>query len=257
MLNSIILGDCFEVMRGMADNSVDLVLTDPPYGVSASNWDVSIDFVSFWHEVKRITKPESPIVVFAQQPFTSELVISNIKNYKYSWTWEKDNGTNFLSVKYQPFKVTEDICVFGELGTSFNTTGYLTYYPQFTNGKAYTQTSGQQKSNSAIVRGGSGHGSRETVGGNITESDGRRYPKNILRFNRDKAKLHPTQKPVALLKYLIQTYSKENDLILDPFLGSGTTTLACHELNRQYIGIEISPEYVKIAQDRLKQEVLL
>lgn len=256
-MSKIILGDCLEVMKTLPGNSVDLVLTDPPYGVSASDWDKNINLDEFWAEILRVSKPTTPIIIFAQQPFTSLLIASNLAHYKYNWTWEKDNGTNFLSVKYQPFRVIEDICVFGKLGTTFNKKGNLSYYPQFTEGKAYKQTSGQQKGNSAIVRGGRGRGSRGTVGGNITESDGRRYPKNILRFNRDKEKLHPTQKPLNLIEYLVQTYSKENDVVLDPYLGSGTTARACKNLGREYIGIELNAEYVKVAEDRLKQEVLL
>lgn len=254
-LNTIYNEDCLETMKRMPDGFVDLVVTDPPYGTTPADWDGDFDLDEWWQEINRISKPTTPIVVFAQQPFTSKLIMSNRRQYKYNWIWEKDNGTNFLNSHYQPLKVTEDICVFGELGCSFNKKGNLTYNPQFSIGKAYTQKSGNQKGNSAVVRGGKG--GREDVGGIITVNEGKRYPKNLLKFNRDKDKLHPTQKPVALIAYLVSTYSKQGETIYDPFMGSGTTAKACQDLNRNFIGSEISAEYCDIAEQRLKQGVLL
>jgi site-specific DNA-methyltransferase (adenine-specific) len=248
----IIQGDCLEVMKTFDDNQFDLVLTDPPYGTTPADWDGDIDLAGLWSGVVRVINPTTPIVVFAQQPFTSKLIMSNRGQYKYSWVWEKDSGTNFLNSHYQPLKITEDICVFGELGCSFNKRGNLTYNPQFTEGKAYSQKSGNQKSNSAVVRGGKG--GREDVGGTVTVSDGKRYPKNLLKFSRDKDKLHPTQKPVALMEYLIKTYTNEGDTVLDPFLGSGTTAVACERMGRNCVGIEISEEYCNIARKRVQEE---
>lgn len=244
-------GDCLEVMKNIEDESVDMILCDLPYGTSASSWDKKIPMESLWAEYKRIIKPNRAIVLFAQQPFTSLLITSNIGMWKYNWIWEKDNGTNFLNSKYCPLKITEDICVFGEGATSFVKNGEnLIYNPQFTEGKPYTIISGNQKSNSAVVRGGKG--GREDVGGYKTENDGKRYPKNIIKFNRDKDKLHPTQKPVALLEYLIKTYTNEGNIVLDNCMGSGSTSIACINTNRRFIGIELDENYFNIAKERIE-----
>lgn len=247
--------DFLEFLKDVEDNSVDLILIDPPFNTTPCSWDKKINLKGMWKEFKRIAKPTTPILICSQQPFTSILICSNLDGYKYNWVWEKDNGTNFLNSHYQPLKVTEDICVFGDLGCSWNKRGNLTYNPQFEKGKPYICVSGKQKSDSAVVRGGKG--GRAEIHGHKTESDGKRYPKNLIKFNRDKDKLHPTQKPKELIKYLVKTYSKENDLVLDCFLGSGTTALACKELNRNFIGCEISKEHYKQSLKRLNQEVLL
>lgn len=244
-------GDCLEIMKGIPDKSVDMILCDLPYGTSASSWDKQLPMDKLWKEYERIIKPNKAIVLFAQQPFTSLLITSNIKLYKYNWIWEKDNGTNFMNSHYCPLKITEDICVFGTGATSFVKNGEnLIYNPQFTEGKPYSIVSGNQKSNSAVVRGGTG--GREDVGGFKTESDGKRFPKNLIKFNRDKDKLHPTQKPLALCEYFINTYSNENDLILDNCMGSGTTGVAAKKLNRKFIGIELDNTYFNIADERIE-----
>lgn len=246
----LILGDCLEEMKKIPDGSVDLVLTDPPYGTTPASWDSCIDIPLMWGLLRRIIKQEGAIVMTSQQPFTSLLIASNIKEYKYNWVWEKDNGTNFLNSKYQPLKITEDVCVFGFGATSFSKKGVtMKYNPQFTYGKPYSIKSGQQKSNSAVVRGGKG--GREDVGGYATISDGRRYPKNLIKINRDKEKLHPTQKPVALMEYLIKTYTNEGEIVLDFTMGSGTTGVACKNLNRNFIGIELERSYYEIAVKRI------
>lgn len=246
----IIQGDCLEVMKNIEDESVDMILCDLPYGTSACSWDSVIDLKKLWEQYKRIIKPQGAIVLFSQQPFTSILILSNLEMYKYNWVWEKENGTNFLNSHYQPLKVTEDICVFGKLGCSWNKQGNMQYFPQFEQGKPYTCISGKQKSDSAVVRGGAG--GREEIDGHETISDGKRYPKNLIRFNRDKEKLHPTQKPLGLCEYLVKTYSSEGQIVLDNTCGSGTTALACKNLNRKCIGIELSEEYCKIAEARIK-----
>lgn len=245
----LIHGDCLEEMKKIPDGSVDLVLTDPPYGTTPASWDTKLPFSALWIELERIISSNGAIVLTSQQPFTSLLICSNIKLYKYNWVWEKDNGTNFLNSKFQPLKITEDVCVFGFGATSFVKNGQtLKYNPQFTEGKPYTIKSGQQKSNSAVVRGGKG--GREDVGGFETVSDGKRYPKNLIKFNRDKDKLHPTQKPVALMEYLIKTYTNEGETVLDFTMGSGTTGVACKNLNRNFIGIEMDSSYYDIAVKR-------
>lgn len=248
--SKVLLGDWIEHINDIPDESVQLILTDPPYGTTPASWDEKIDVNLLWNHFRRIIKPNGAIVIFGQQPFTSKLISSNAEEYKYNWVWEKDNGTNFLNSKFQPLKITEDICVFGRSATSFVKNGLtMKYNPQFTEGKPYTIKSGQQKENSAVVRGGKG--GREDVGGFETVSDGKRYPKNLIKFNRDKEKLHPTQKPVALCEYLIKTYTDRHDIVLDIFAGSGTTGVACKNIDRMYVLIEKEPEYIKIINKRL------
>ena len=245
-------GDCLEMMKDIPDNSIDMVLCDLPYGTSASSWDKKLPMNDLWNEYKRIIKHNRAIVLFSQQPFTSLLITSNIEMWKYNWIWEKDNGTNFMNSHFCPLKITEDICVFGNGATSFVKNGEnLIYNPQFSEGKPYSIISGNQKSNSAVVRGGKG--GRDDVGGYKTESDGKRYPKNLIKFNRDKDKLHPTQKPVSLCEYLIQTYTNEGDVVLDNCMGSGTTGIACLNTNRKFIGMELDDTYFEIAKKRIEE----
>lgn len=252
-INKLHQGDCLELMRQIDDKSVDMVLCDLPYGTSACSWDSTIDLKRLWVEYKRIIKDDGAIVLFSQQPFTSILISSNLGMYKYNWVWEKDNGTNFLNSHYQPLKITEDICVFGKLGCSYTKNGNMKYFPQFGQGEPYVCVSGKQKINGATVRGSPEL--RAKVCGQETISDGKRYPKNLIRFIRDKEKLHPTQKPVALCEYLIKTYSEAGNIVLDNTCGSGTTAIACVRTNRNWVGIEISEEYCKIANDRIQQEL--
>ena len=241
-------GDCLEKLKEIPNESVDLILCDLPYGTTASSWDKMLPMDKLWEEYKRIIKPNRAIVLFSQQPFTSLLITSNIEMWKYNWVWEKDNGTNFMNSHYQPLKITEYICVFGEGATSYSKKGNLIYNPQMSEGKAYTITSGQQKENSAVVRGKEG---RKKTGGFTTVNDGKRYPKNLIKFNRDKDKLHPTQKPIALCEYLIRTYSNEGDVVLDNCMGSGTIGVAAMNTNRDFIGMELDKDYFKIAEERI------
>ena len=232
-LNKVIQGDCLEVMKKLPDRCIDLVLTDPPYGTTSNEWDKVVDF---WSEFRRISRGGS--IVFSSQPYTSELICANKKEYKCSWIWNKGMTGNFAIAKYQPLKVHEEICVFGD----------VKYNPIMRKGKAR-------------FKGGSFKGNSNT--GNLTSSKHYSedyYPISILDFNnagnRNDSQ-HPTQKPVSLLAYLIQTYSNPDDIILDPFLGSGTTVVAAKQLGRNYIGIEISEKYCSIARERLRQEILL
>lgn len=248
---SLYQGDCLELMKDIPDSSVDMILCDPPYGTSASNWDKRLPMPELWQEYERIIKPNRAIVLFSQQPFTSLLITSNLRLWKYNWVWEKDNGTNFMNAHYCPLKVTEDICVFGTGATSFVKNGNnMIYNPQFSQGKPYTIVSGNQKSNSAVVRGGTG--GRDYIGGYKTESDGKRYPKSLIKFNRDKDKFHPTQKPVALLEYLIKTYTNPGDVVLDNCMGSGSTGVACMNTGRDFIGMELDSKYFDIAKSRME-----
>jgi len=229
----LINGDCLEVMKDIPDGSVDMVLTDPPYGTTACKWDSIIPLEPMWEQLKRIIKPNGAIVMTASQPFTSKLISSNYKMFKYCWVWDKGQGTGFLNAKKQPLRTYEDVIVF--YGKQ------CTYKPQMRLGhKPYKCKQGKTKSENY---------GKQT--GAITESSGERYPLNIIKFKRDKEKLHSTQKPVALMEYLIKTYTNEGETVLDFTMGSGTTGVACKNLDRNFIGIELDKEYYDIAVNRI------
>ena len=246
----LIKGDCLEVMRDIPDNSIDMILCDLPYGTSACKWDTTIPFEPLWKHYERLIKPDGAIVLFGSEPFSSKLRLSNLKLYKYDWKWEKPNGTNFLASKWQPLKVHEDICVFGKGATSYSKKITMKYNPQMSKGEPYTQRSGKQKldKGNATVR--------SPIKQVVTQNNGERYPKTILKFSKDKTKYHPTQKPVKLLEYLIKTYTDKGDMVLDNCMGSGSTGVACINTNRKFIGIEIDQEYFNIAKERINGERL-
>ena len=244
-------GDCLELMKDIPDKSVDLVLCDLPYNTAGLKWDCMIPLDLLWMQYKRIIKPNRAIVLFAQQPFTTAIISSNIEMWKYNWIWQKEMGSNFINCNYVPLKVSEDICVFGVGSTTFTKHGNsLIYNPQMSVGKPYICKNGNIADEEYAVL----HRSSK-VCGHITENNGTRYPTNILRFNRDRNKIHPTQKPVALLEYLIRTYSNENDLVLDNTMGSGSTGVAAINTNRRFIGIEKDDKYFGIAQSRINESL--
>jgi len=234
MMDSIKLlqGDCLERMNEIPDQSVDLVLADPPYGTTACKWDSVIPIEPMWEHLKRLIRPNGAIVMTASQPFTTTLISSNMPMFKYCWVWEKEQGVNFLSANRNPLKVHEDIVVFG--GTN--------YFPQMTRGEPYI----------------SGHGDSGDVTGRTqkiqTKNGGNRYPRSIQRFHRETG-LHPTQKPVALMAYLIRTYTNEGDTVLDFTMGSGTTGVAAVSLDRQFWGIELDPKHFETAKRRIQDEL--
>ena len=231
--------DCLVVMDKLIEQGVkvDAIITDPPYGTTACKWDSVIPFDKLWESYNRIIKDNGAIVLFCKQPFTTELIHSNLKLFKYEWIWEKDNGTGFLNAKKMPLKKHENILVFYKK--------LPTYNPQMRTGfKPYSQMSG---------RGSSNYGEQIRV---QTINDGERYPIDIIEFKRDKEKLHPTQKPVALLEYLIKTYTKENETVLDNCMGSGSTGVACVNTNRNFIGIEKDEKYFEIAKNRIEKASL-
>ena len=245
--------DCLEGMKRLDDRSVDLIVADLPYGTSSSEWDIAIPLDGLWAEYRRVIRPERAIVLFSQQPFTTTLISSNMKMWKYNWVWEKESGSNFINSHYCPLKVTEDICVFGTGAVSYVKNGEtLIYHPQFSEGKPYVQVSGQQRDMSAVVHGGKN--GRDQSRGHETVNEGVRYPMNLLRFNRDKDKIHPTQKPVALIEYLIRTYSNEGDLVLDNCMGSGTTAIAAMRCGRHYVGFELNKDYYLRSLERISAE---
>ena len=243
-LNKIYHGDCLDVMQGIDDQSIDLILCDLPYNTTPCKWDCMIPFEPLWNTYRRIIKPDGAIVLFAQQPFTTRLISSNLEMWKYNWIWVKENGTNFLNSHYQPIKTTEDICVFGFGSTSPTTKDcYMTYNPQMREGfEPYERARGERTPTSVL---------RSTVKRCTTTSDGTRYPTNLLYFKRDKDKVHPTQKPVALLQYLIRTYTNGNGLVLDNTCGSGSTCVAAIREKRNFIGIEKDQHYYEIACKRV------
>ena len=226
-------GDCLELLQNIPDKSIDMILTDPPYGITACKWDSVIPFAPMWEELNRIIKPNGAICLFGSEPFSSALRMSNIKYFKYDWIWEKEQGANFMLCKYQPYKVHEIVSVFSK--SKHN------YFPQMTDGKPYI----------------SGKGTSGDITGNVkkiqTKNDGKRYPRSIQKFCTGKSKSkHPTQKPVALLEYLIKTYTLENETVLDFTMGSGSTGVACVNTNRDFIGIELDDKYFSIAKDRIE-----
>lgn len=229
--NSIsIQADCLEAMLLIPDGSVDMVMCDLPYGTTQNKWDSVIPFEPLWEQYKRICK--GAIVLTAMQPFTSALVMSNTSVFKYQWVWRKPNGTGFLNAKKQPLRNHEDVLVFYARQPTYN--------PQFSEGKSYRQKQGSRSNNYGAVRDG-----YETV------NTGTRNPLTVVDFNQSDKKVHPTQKPVALMEYLIRTYTNHGDTVLDNCMGSGTTGVACENTGRKFIGIERDPTYFSIAAHRI------
>lgn len=227
-------------MRTLPDKSIDMVLCDPPYEITACKWDTIIPLEPLWKQLKRVIKPNGAIVLTASQPFTTVLIASNMKMFKYCWVWEKDGGSNFATVKYQPMKEHEDIVVFCSGRTTYNP--IMEERIGSRKGKV-TKTIDGGRSDSVY---GTQRGGKRLIVPRL------RNPRSIQRFNRERG-LHPTQKPVALMEYLIKTYTNEDEIVLDFAFGSGTTLVACRQLGRHYIGFETNPEYCKIAKKRLAQ----
>lgn len=233
-LNRIYNEDCLEGMCRIPDKSVDMILCDLPYGTTKNTWDSIISLSDLWFHYLRVIKDNGAIVLCAQSPFDKILGASNITMLKYEWIWHKESGTGFLNAKKMPLKDHENILVFYKKRPTYN--------PQFTEGKPY------------VCKQGSGSDSwnyDSNHGGSITVNNGIRYPKTVLKFNRDKDKHHPTQKPVELFRYLIRTYTNPGDTILDNCMGSGTTAIAAMLERRKFIGFETDSGYVDIANERL------
>ncbi len=233
----LLQGDCLELMKKIPDGSVDLVLCDLPYGTTRNKWDSIIPLDELWEQYHRVIKDNGAIVLFGGEPFTSRLILSNPTNFKYRLTWVKDGYTNFLNAKKQPLRQIEDICVFYHQQPTYN--------PQFKDGKPYKQLSGIPKGNYDVP-----HCKRvETI------NDGKRYPTDFLEFGKVKKTIHPTQKPVDLLEYLVKTYTNEGDVVLDNCMGSGSTGVACVNTGRKFIGIELDKGYFEIAKERINNAI--
>jgi len=242
-MNQVIQGDCLEVMKDIPDKSVDMILCDLPYAETGNKWDFPVDPKQLWEHYERIIKDDGAIVLTGTFKFGTQLYIQAPHLYKYDWVWEKDNGTNAPNVGLQPFRIHENIYVFGKGRVTNGTRVPMKYNPQKTDGKPYTQTSGRMSEN---WKGG--------LGQVVTENlDGKRHPKTIQKFNRDKDGLHPTQKPVALFEYLIKTYTNEGDLVLDNCAGSFTTAIASMNLKRNWICIEQDETYCEIGRKRIAE----
>ena len=258
-------GDCLDEMNKIADGSVDLILCDLPYGTTDRkgveskgnnrllSWDTVIPLDKLWDQYKRVLKPLGTVVLTADQPFTSQLILSNLEWFKYEWIWKKKKTTGFLLANYRPMKCTEDVVVFsagGAAAASRNGTN-MTYNPQGLIEKNV------KKRNSAKRLGNFLHNPEHMGAGNKLLHDGEyeqkytNYPSEIIEFGLDKGAVHPTQKPVALMEYLIKTYSNEGETVLDNCMGSGTTGVACVNTNRNFIGIELDKEYFEIAKERI------
>ncbi len=240
----LIYGDCIELLKTIPDKSIDMILCDLPYGETGNKWDKKFDYNKLFKEYERVITDAGAIVLNGTFKFGCFLYNIAPNLYKYDWVWEKDNGTNAPNVNYQPFRIHEFIFVFGKGRVTNGTKTPMNYYPQKTPGKPYCQKSGRMSEN---WKGGLG-----TVVTNNTS--GLRHPKSIQKFTRDKDGLHPTQKPVALLEYLIKTYTIENDTVLDNCMGSGSTGIACLHTNRNFIGMELDKHYFYIAKERIENE---
>ena len=234
-------GDCLEIMDKLIEEGVkvDCILCDPPYGTTACKWDTVIPFEDMWGRLNKLIKPNGAIALFGSEPFSSALRMSNIKNYKYEIIWEKNNAGNFQLAKKQILKYHENISIFYKKQVTYNPQGLI-------------------KLETPIIQSNKGKGGKlGHLGSEKKRATYRQeytnYPKSIVRFNRPSKPIHPTQKPVELLEYLIKTYTNENELVLDFTMGSGSTGVACININRKFIGIELDKNYFNIAKKRIEE----
>lgn len=245
---NLMLGDCLERMKEIPAGSVDMVLTDPPYGTTACKWDAVIPFEPMWAAVKRVLKPNGAAVFTASQPFTSALVMSNVKMFKYEWIWLKARPTGFANAKKQPLRCTEDVLVFYSNSPTYNPQGLVRVNKVCRNSKS---AGGDTVRSDTIAS--SGKGSLRTAGLEYLQEFAN-YPRQTIAVPHEaNNRVHPTQKPVALMEYLIKTYTNEGETVLDFTMGSGTTGVACVNTNRSFIGIERDPGYFEIASERIKK----
>lgn len=231
-------GDCLDLMKNIPDKSIDMILCDLPYGTTARNkWDKTISLIELWNVYNKIIKDNGAIVLFSQMPYSATLVQSNQKMFRYEIIWEKTQGTGFLNANEMPLKIHENILVFYK--------NLPTYNPQMRLGfKPYKTKSSPNSS----------YNYHNGIGNCFTKSDGKRYPVDIIKFDYDrKERFHPTQKPVALLEYLIKTFSNVGDTILDNCMGGGSTGIACINTNRNFIGIELNEKFFNIAKERIEK----
>ena len=235
-------GDCLELMKDIPAGSVDLVLCDPPYGTTECSWDSVLPFDKLWAEYDRILKPAGAVVLFSAQPFTTQLIHSNSKSFRYCWYWLKNQPTGFTYARYQPMRKVEDICVFYRKHGTYNPQGIQRIYNAKPKRKREPQRDGIYKMSTLLKE----YTPRFT-----------NWPKNVLQFNTERGH-HPTQKPVPLLEYLVKTYTNEGDTVLDNCMGSGSTGVAVKRVGgRHFIGIEQNKEYFDIARERIEKEAII
>lgn len=237
MMDKIICGDCLKLMPEIPDHSIDMILCDLPYGTTQCSWDTIIPFAPLWEQYKRVLKPNGAIVLTASQPFTSMLVMSNIEWFRYEWIWEKTNAGDFMLAKYRPRKKHENVLVFSD--------GKTLYNAQMEKGMPYRDK--PRKRTNRIVD--------STIPKLGIVNEGTRYPSSVQKFSNGNNDIdHPTQKPIPLFTYLINTYTNEGEVVLDNCIGSGTTAIAAIRTGRHYIGIEQEQKYVDIANERIRIE---
>lgn len=225
-------GDCLEVMKDLPDNSIDMILCDLPYGTTNCKWDSIIPFNEMWEQYNRLIKSNGVIALFAAQPFTTKLIHSNFKDFRYCWYWKKSNVTGGQFAKVQPMRCVEDICIFYKKKPTYNPQGLIKLdKPIINKGNRKTEVYRWQGGDSIQLY--------------------TNYPKHLIEYKKDSPHLHPTQKPVALLEYLIRTYTNEGEVVLDNCMGSGSTGVACVNTGRKFIGIELDSNYFNIAKERI------
>jgi len=240
-LNRIYNEDCLEGMKLIDDKSIDMILCDLPYGTTACKWDSIIPFNELWEQYNRIIKDNGAIVLFGSEPFSSYLRMSNIKNYKYDWFWDKKKPSGMSYARFQPMRRVENIMVFTKNGEK------TIYNPQLELRDKPIKTSGNRYSPSAPIQ-------ARKEGKTFKKTYTHKQPTNLLQFDKvNQGSVHPTQKPVELFEYLIKTYTNEGETVLDNCMGSGTTAVACINTNRNYIGFELDPIYYEIAEERIKK----
>jgi site-specific DNA-methyltransferase (adenine-specific) len=234
-------GDCLELMKQIPDGSVDMVLCDLPYGTTQNKWDCPIDLAQLWPEYWRVCKPSAAILLMAQTPFDKVLGVSQIENLRYEWIWEKTAATGFLNAKKAPLKAHENVLVFYRRAPIYN--------PEMTAGHTIKRV------NASLACHGENYSKAVSVRAPYESTA--RYPRSVQKFAKDNRLLnqHPTQKPVALMEYLIRTYTNEGDTVLDSCMGSGTTGVACANTDRQFIGIEMDSKYFEIAKNRIETAI--
>ena len=239
-VNKIYCGDCLEVMKEIPDDSIDMILCDLPQGITQNKWDIALSFDLLWKQYERVAKDNAAIVLFGNQPFSSQLVCSNLSLFKYEWIWEKDKATGHLNANKRPMKSHEQILIFYKSLPVYNPQKYIGN-PCHSRGLA-TGTIGKTTNYGK-------HIGVETTGN-------MKFPLSIIKFNKEWG-LHPTQKPISLLEYFINTYTDENALVLDNCIGSGATAVACINTKRNFIGIELSQEYCDIARKQIASSQIL
>lgn len=243
-------GDCLNIMNQLSDKSIDCIICDLPYGTTACSWDIIIPFDKLWEQYNRIIKQQGAIILFGQEPFSSMVRTSQLNLYRYEWIWQKQRPSNFQQMGYQCGRITENIMIFSKSNAVYSGKNQVTmnYYPQMeTRDKSRISPKDTIQGQNNIIHNYNGSGNDEYKVYN------EKFPTNIIKFNtvEGKDRVHPTQKPIDLLEYLIKTYTKENELVLDNCMGSGSTGVACKLLNRDFIGIELDKNYYNIAENRI------